>query len=241
MFYPIKSEKLKVTSGYGNREYKYQGKMVKDFHHGIDLIASPKNNSAEILCIADGTVTGVRKRGKQYGDGCYVRVKHSNGYYSLYFHMKDKSVCVDVGTKVKKGQKIGIIGTTGKSTGVHLHFQIDKGTSATSINPYDYVFGDKTLDGKTPETYTKGMYKCLANMNIRSEANTKSSIKKVKQCTTAMQKALVSKKANDNAVVKKGTIFTALDIVKNGKEYWAKNYSGYICIANEKTKYCSKQ
>ena len=78
-------------------------------------------------------------------------------------------------------------------------------------------------------------------MNIRSEANTKSSIKKVKQCTTAMQKALTSKKANNNAVVKKGTIFTALDIVSNGKEYWAKNYSGYICIANDKTKYCSKQ
>ena len=241
MFYPIKSNKLKVTSGYGERTLKYQGKIEKSFHHGIDLIASPKNNNAEILCICDGTVVSLRKEGKQYGNPCFVYVKHSNGYYSRYVHLKTKSVCVKVGEKVKKGQKLGIIGKTGKATGIHLHFQIDKGSSSSSINPYDYVFGDKTLDSKTPETYTKGKYKCLSNMNIRSEANTKSSIKKVKQCTTAMQKALVSKKANDNAVVKKGTIFTALDIIKNGKSYWAKNYSGYICIASDKTKYCTKQ
>ena len=241
MFYPIKSNKLKVTSGYGMRTLKYQGKIEKSFHHGIDLIPSPKNEKAEILCIADGTVVSLRKEGKQYGDACFVYVKHANGYYTRYVHMKTKTICVNVGDKVKKGQKLGIIGKTGKATGIHLHFQIDKGSTNTSINPYDYVFGNKTLDGNKSYPYTKGMYKCLANMNIRSEANTKSSIKKVKQCTTAMQKALTSKNANNNAVVKKGTIFTALDIVSNGKEYWAKNYSGYICIASDKTKYCSKQ
>ena len=241
MFYPIKANKLKVTSGYGERTLKYQGKTEKSFHHGIDLIAKPKDDTVEIICFANGTVHSLRKEGVQHGNPCYVYVKHSNGYYTRYVHLKTKSICVNVGDKVKKGQKLGIIGKTGKATGVHLHFQIDKGSSSYSINPYDYVFGDKTLDSNKSDTYTKGKYKCSYNMNIRSKADSKSSIVKVKNCTSAMKKALTSKKSTDNAVVKKGTIFTALDVIKSGSTYWAKNYSGYICIADSKTKYCVKQ
>ena len=139
---PINSENIKITSRYGNRKYYYQGKLVKDFHNGIDLVPSPCNNN-EILAFADGVVTSMQKTGRQYGTGCYVRIKHSNGLYTLYYHLKSGTICVNVGDKVKKGQKLGIIGTTGKSTGIHLHFQIDKGSSKTSINPYDYLFNDK--------------------------------------------------------------------------------------------------
>ena len=139
---PINSENIKITSRYGNRKYYYQGKLVKDFHNGIDLVPSPRKND-EILAFADGVVTSVQKTGRQYGTGCYVRIKHSNGLYTLYYHLKSGSICVNIGDKVKKGQKLGIIGTTGKSTGIHLHFQIDKGSSKTSINPYDYLFNDK--------------------------------------------------------------------------------------------------
>ena len=136
--YPIKTDKLRVTSKYGKREYTYRGKRVKDFHNGIDLIGGN-----EIVATADGEVVSTRNEGKQYGNGCYVRIKHSNGLYTLYYHLKSGTICVNVGDKVKKGQKLGIIGTTGKSTGKHLHFQIDKGSSKTSINPYDYLFNDK--------------------------------------------------------------------------------------------------
>ena len=139
---PINSENIKITSRYGNRKYYYQGKLIKDFHNGIDLVPSPCNNN-EILAFADGVVTSMQKTGRQYGTGCYVRIKHSNGLYTLYYHLKSGTICVNVGDKVKKGQKLGIIGTTGKSTGTHLHFQIDKGSSKTSINPYDYLFNDK--------------------------------------------------------------------------------------------------
>ena len=139
---PINSENIKITSRYGNRKYYYQGKLIKDFHNGIDLVPSPCNNN-EILAFADGVVTSVQKTGVQYGTGCYVRLKHNNGLNTLYYHLKSGSVCVNVGDKVVKGQKLGIIGTTGKSTGIHLHFQIDKGSSKTSINPYDYLFNDK--------------------------------------------------------------------------------------------------
>lgn len=141
--YPIKANKLKCNSNYGNRQYMYQGKLIKDFHRGIDLVANPNKRNAEILAFADGEVTSVQKTGVQYGTGCYVRIKHSNGYYTLYYHLKSGSIVVNKGDKVKKRQKIGIIGTTGQSTGIHLHFQIDKGNSSSSINPYDYVFNDK--------------------------------------------------------------------------------------------------
>ena len=152
---PINSENIKITSYYGNRQYYYQGKLIKDFHNGIDLVPSPCNNN-EILAFADGVVTSVQKTGVQYGTGCYVRLKHSNGLNTLYYHLKSGSVCVNVGDKVVKGQKLGIIGTTGKSTGIHLHFQIDKGSSKTSINPYDYLFNDKIfIEEKTEEDLSK--------------------------------------------------------------------------------------
>ena len=147
---PINNGNIKITSYYGNRQYYYQGKLIKDFHNGIDLVPSPCNNN-EILAFADGIVTSVQKTGVQYGTGCYVRLKHNNGLYSLYYHLKSGSVCVNVGDKVVKGQKLGIIGTTGQSTGIHLHFQIDKGSSNTSINPYDYLFNVKEFMPDTPQ------------------------------------------------------------------------------------------
>ena len=147
---PINSENIRITSYYGNRQYYYQGKLIKDFHNGIDVVPSPCNNN-EILAFADGVVTSVQKTGQQYGTGCYVRLKHSNGLYTLYYHLKSGSVCVNVGDNVRKGQKLGIIGTTGQSTGIHLHFQIDKGSSSTSINPYDYLFNGKEFLPNTPQ------------------------------------------------------------------------------------------
>lgn len=85
--------------------------------------------------------------------------------------------------------------------------------------------------------YTKGVYKTLCDMNIRKSPNGEKV--KVKDCTDAMKKALTSKSPNAYAVVKKGTNFTALEIVKNDG-YWAKNYSGYICIEQNENKYCKK-
>ena len=80
---PIKTEKVKITSSYGKRHYKYRGKTINDFHHGIDLIGG-----SDILAFEDGTVTSLVNEGKQYGTGCYVRIKHTGGYYTLYYHLK---------------------------------------------------------------------------------------------------------------------------------------------------------
>lgn len=143
--YPIKTDKLRVTSKYGKREYTYRGKRVKDFHNGIDLVGGH-----EIVAAADGEVVSTRNEGKQYGNGCYVRIKHSNGLYTLYYHLKSGSVTVKKGEKVTKGQVIGIIGKTGKATGVHLHYQIDKGSSASAIDPTEYVLNGKEIVEEAP-------------------------------------------------------------------------------------------
>ena len=166
---PINSENIRITSYYGNRQYYYKGKLIKDFHNGIDLVPSPCNNN-EILAFADGIVTSVQRTGIQFGTGCYVRLKHSNGLYTLYYHLKSGSICVNVGDEVIKGQKLGIIGTTGQSTGIHLHFQIDKGNSSTSINPYDYLFNGKEFISNTPQNeLSKYSNEELANKVIRGD------------------------------------------------------------------------
>lgn len=146
---PIKANKVILTSGFGNRTYTLNGKKVNDDHKGDDIVErlnnGKNNNDAEILAFADGTVTTVVNKGEQYGTMCQVVLKHSNGYYTRYYHLKSGSIVVKVGDKVKKGQKLGIIGKTGKATGVHLHFQIDKGSKASAIDPYDYLFKGKVL------------------------------------------------------------------------------------------------
>lgn len=142
--YPVKASKLTVTSAFGPRTYIYQGRKISDYHKGIDLIGG-----TEIVAFADGVVTATCNTGVQYGQACYVRIKHPSGWQTLYYHLRSGSVCVSVGQSVKRGQKLGIMGATGQATGVHLHFQIDKGSRVTAINPYDYVFNGKEF-GSTP-------------------------------------------------------------------------------------------
>lgn len=145
--YPIKVSKMRTTSAYGvKRSYTVAGKKYTDIHKGIDLVADPKDNNAKIVAIGDGKVTAVRVNGKN-GDntGCFVRIKHSNGLYSLYYHMKSGTIKVKVGQSVKKGDVLGIIGMTGLATGVHLHFQVDKGSSSSAVNPTDYAYGKKEI------------------------------------------------------------------------------------------------
>ena len=154
--YPIKVDNMKTTSAYGiKRTYTVNGKTYTDTHSGIDLVPNPSNKDAQIVAIADGVVTSVSKRGKKGGTACYVRIKHDNGLYSLYYHLKSNSVKVNKGDKVTKGQVIGVIGDTGLATGIHLHFQIDKGSSASAIDPTLYAYGKKELTTNTSNSNKK--------------------------------------------------------------------------------------
>lgn len=141
---PINTIKtIKVNSPFTGptktRTYKYNGKMITDHHYGIDL-----TGGSEIVATADGQVIKVVNSGTKGGTMCQVRIQHKD-YQSAYYHLKSGSIVVKKGQWIKAGTKIGIMGDTGKSTNVHLHFQIDKGSNATAIDPYDYVFNGKEL------------------------------------------------------------------------------------------------
>lgn len=235
----------------------------KTKHKGIDLGWNLLygGTNAKIYCVEDGVVHSIQH---QYTGGNVLIIKHNNGYFSEYGHLS--KIVVREGEKVKRNQYIANMGNTGyyydedKKAYVrvpfHLHLGLYKGDTFSYgvnnwVNSIDYLelYPYQKFSAKTIETYgsklkyyeetpKKGVYKTKYNMNIRKSPN--GAIVKVKDCTTAMKKALTSNKPNDNAVIKKGTNFTALDVVKSGNSYWGKNYSGYICIKDNKNEYCTK-
>lgn len=208
-----------------------------------------------ILATEDGQVIYFKKQ-RSGGNTVHIRHKINGEYYvSEYGHMQDGSITVRVGQNVKRNQQIGKMGDTGIVDGEHLHYGLCKGkeikynSTDQWLDPIKYceVYSFQKANSKTKNNYKLkyhkdepelGIYKTLYNMNIRTAPN--GPIVKVKQCTTAMQKALTSKKPNDNAVIKKGTKITILEVVKKGNAYWGKNYSGYVCIEDGATKYCKK-
>lgn len=121
---------FRLSEKYGNRICPVHG---KEFHRGID-ISSSGIYGAKIVAADSGTVI----LNKYYGDyGYCVMIDHGNGYVTLYAHMKAKGPLA-VGTKVTKGQSvIGYVGSTGASTGPHLHFEIQK-TSGGTIDPMTF-------------------------------------------------------------------------------------------------------
>ena len=127
-----------MTSAYGNRTYTMNGKQVSDFHQGIDLI-SAKYGTDYIVAFDSGKVVYAGYNG---GYGNVVYIDHGNGYQTRYAHQKYLNV--KVGQSVKKGDVLGYMGTTGNSTGNHVHFEVR--LNGNTLNPYDYVFNGKTFE-----------------------------------------------------------------------------------------------
>ena len=100
-------------------------------HSGLDIAAGGGN---AVLAVCDGVVTTAKWH---YSYGNYVVIYHGDGTSSLYAHMMNKSITVKVGDKVKRGQQIGKVGTTGDSTGNHLHFSVL--VNGAYLNPDDYL------------------------------------------------------------------------------------------------------
>lgn len=143
-----------VTSGYGWREIKKDGKLVKEFHPGVDLVA-PKPQDF-IKAFVDGKVifSGEAKQGSGYGGfGNAVAVEDKYGCVHVYGHLKE---CIAVKGKVlKKGEILGVEGNEGISVGVahgkylpgeHLHYEIRK--------EKEYV-SDREKRCYVPEEYLK--------------------------------------------------------------------------------------
>lgn len=126
--------KYKITSPYGNRILN--GKT--EFHKGVDLVGI---DDKTVYAPCDGII-GTSTRvyvGATAEWGNYIRLDSADGKYSIFMcHLKSRAVVK--GQKVTKGQKLGVMGSTGKSTGPHTHFEVRKKGTSTAVNPSD-VFG----------------------------------------------------------------------------------------------------
>ncbi len=120
-----------VTSRFGHRTDPVNGK--KGFHTGVDLRG---RNGQQIVATADGVVTRSFFNGSY---GRYIEICHGNGYTTKYAHMQ--KLLVKHGDKVKRGQLIGTVGSSGRSTGPHLHYEICLHNKP--INPSTFMRVDK--------------------------------------------------------------------------------------------------
>ncbi len=115
----------RITSKYGYRNYR--GK--REFHHGVDI---HNGRGTPIRAAADGKVTLARRSG---GYGLLVVVDHGNGFQTRYAHLQ--KMLVKKGDRVEKGDTVGYMGATGKTTGTHLHYEVRM--LRKSIDPLNYM------------------------------------------------------------------------------------------------------
>lgn len=110
-----------ITSPFGERGDPFTGEL--SFHDGVD-IAAPEGTA--ILTAADGVVTAANRTDPWGGSyGYYVRIRHDETYETLYAHCAE--VLVRAGQEVRQGEIIALVGSTGNSTGSHLHFEVREG------------------------------------------------------------------------------------------------------------------
>ena len=115
-----------ISSGFGKRTDPFSGKQA--FHKGLDF-AGRKGDP--IFAVANGVVTW---SGQQKGFGNLVEIDHGYGYVTRYAHNEEN--LVKVGDKVEKGQEIALMGSTGRSTGTHVHFEVEQNGHVIDPKPY---------------------------------------------------------------------------------------------------------
>ena len=113
---PVRSEDVRLTSGFGVRFHPLLNE--KRMHTGVDWATSP---GTPVLAAGNGTIEEAGRKG-QYGN--YVRIRHANGYQTAYGHLARFADGAAPGVKVRQGQVIAFVGSTGLSSGPHLHFEV---------------------------------------------------------------------------------------------------------------------
>ena len=123
---PLASYK-RVSSEYGYRIHPTLG--VNKFHNGVDFAA---NSGTPIMAAYDGTVVGAAYNSSM---GNYVMIDHGDGLFTIYMHASE--LYVSSGQSVSKGETIAAVGSTGRSTGPHLHFSVR--LNGEYVNPWNYL------------------------------------------------------------------------------------------------------
>lgn len=117
----------RISDEYGNRIHPILG--TQQFHNGLDMAAP---GGSAILAAYDGDVVAATYNGSM---GNYVMIDHGSGLYTIYMHCS--SLNVSKGQTVTKGQKIAAVGSTGRSTGNHLHFSVR--LNGSYVSPWNYL------------------------------------------------------------------------------------------------------
>ena len=130
---PVRMENPRISSGFGYRRDPFTGR--RQFHFGIDY---PGRRGTPIIAAADGKIDKIDHNRRL---GWYVMIDHGYGLQTLYGHLNRKPH-VKLGTRVKRGAKIGEMGSTGRSTASHLHYSVIK--HGEYENPKHYIFDQKT-------------------------------------------------------------------------------------------------
>jgi murein DD-endopeptidase MepM/ murein hydrolase activator NlpD len=120
-----------ISSYFGMRTSPFSG--LREYHKGIDFAGK---EGTEINAVAAGLVTWSADR---YGYGLMVEINHGNGYITRYAH--NRANIVKVGDVVTKGQRVALMGSTGRSTGPHVHFEVLK--NGRVVDPAKYVYAAK--------------------------------------------------------------------------------------------------
>lgn len=116
-----------ISSYYGMRTDPFSGK--REHHAGVDFAGK---HGTEVVAVAAGVVTWASER---YGYGNLVEITHGNGIATRYGH--NHKILVKPGDKVEKGDTLALMGSTGRSTGPHVHFEVLK--NGRSVNPSEYI------------------------------------------------------------------------------------------------------
>jgi murein DD-endopeptidase MepM/ murein hydrolase activator NlpD len=128
---PVKNEDLKrMASGYGYRSDPFT--KIRKFHYGMDFTAK---SGTPIYATGDGVILKADNSLSGYGN--HIEINHGYGYVTLYAHLS-KYNCKK-GQKVKRGDVIGYVGSTGRSEAPHLHYEVIKGKE--KINPLNFYYG----------------------------------------------------------------------------------------------------
>ena len=129
---PVKNEDLtRMASGYGYRSDPFT--KARKFHRGMDFTAP---RGTPVYATGNGVVKRADRRSSGYGR--HVRINHGFGYTSLYAHLY--KYVVKRGQKVKRGDLIGFVGSTGRSQAPHLHYEIIK--DGKRVNPLNFYYGN---------------------------------------------------------------------------------------------------
>jgi murein DD-endopeptidase MepM/ murein hydrolase activator NlpD len=128
---PIKNEELKhMASGFGYRSDPFT--KIRKFHNGMDFSAK---SGTPIYATGDGIVE--KADGTVSGFGNHIEINHGYGYMTLYAHLSKYKV--RAGQKVKRGDIIGYVGSTGRSEAPHLHYEVHK--NGKVVNPLNFYYG----------------------------------------------------------------------------------------------------